>query len=309
MKYLPAIDGLRAVAVLSVLAFHAQLLGLGYLGVDVFFVISGYLITSILRDEQRNGGIRLGAFYLRRVRRLYPALCALVACLLLAGWISWRGALIGLTYLGNYIGLPGDLAHLWSLAVEEQYYLLWPLLLPLVMRTRRPDVTLLGLYLLATLWATCSSPYHLRLDTRMSGLLLGGMLAFVPTRSRWPFVLLALSSIGVMLGLHHRPFAEAATACLILLSRQTTIPFLTRPAFVYTGRISYGLYLYHWPMWFVAKDLVGDGALRAPVMVALAFACAIASYHTLEAWFRRSRVERVMSPRTAPVAPSPEIAK
>src|SRR6185369_16344502 len=97
-----------------------------------------------------------------------PALCALVACLLLAGWISWRGALIGLTYLGNYIGLPGDLAHLWSLAVEEQYYLLWPLLLPLVMRTRRPDVTLLGLYLLATLWATCTGPYPLRLDTRMS---------------------------------------------------------------------------------------------------------------------------------------------
>src|SRR5690349_10457816 len=147
-KYLPAIDGLRAFAVLSVVAYHAGLpLGAGFVGVDVFFVISGYVITRMLWAEPE---IDLVAFYARRVRRILPALIVVVAATLALSAVfspadvqiatshlaTWSMAMLPNVWLhshtGGYFDLAADkmpLLHLWSLGVEEQFYLVWPLLL------------------------------------------------------------------------------------------------------------------------------------------------------------------------------------
>ncbi len=152
LRYVPGLDGLRALSVSAVLLYHAEVSWMpgGFLGVDVFFVISGYLITSLLLAEHRNHGeIGLGQFYLRRARRLLPALFLLLGCVSLFTVIflpdeirSLRGDVVAaLGYVSNwwqifqhqsYIaaqGRPPLLRHLWSLAVEEQFYLLWPVLL------------------------------------------------------------------------------------------------------------------------------------------------------------------------------------
>lgn len=298
MKYNPALDGLRALAVLGVIEHHAywHTLGLpGALGVDVFFVLSGFLITSLLLCEVQSGGIRLGAFYMRRAKRLYPALCGLVVVLLVASMIDWKGALGALLYVGDYAQPAGFLAHTWSLAVEEHYYMLWPLLLPFMARMKRPVLLLLGLYVVATLWSGLDlfawRGQH-RFDDRLSGLVLGSALAFLPVRSMLPFGLLCVASGLLLLGVHaDRMFAEAATATLILLSYQTTLPFVTRAPLVYVGRISYGVYLYQTPViWFVSQHVDGLPGLLLSIMLSLA--CAAVSYHTIEASFRKSRVTK-----------------
>ena len=157
---MPGIDGLRAVAVAAVFLYHADLSWMpgGFLGVDVFFVISGYLITSLLIAEfEDRGRIALGRFWAGRARRLLPALFALLAVCLVIGATLQRGKLIGLRgdalasifYVANWrfifshesyfaqFGRPALLRHLWSLAVEEQFYLLWPPLFLIGMRLLR----------------------------------------------------------------------------------------------------------------------------------------------------------------------------
>lgn len=292
IRYNPALDGLRAIAVLAVVEYHASWhwLGLnGVLGVDVFFVLSGFLITAILLREEASGGIRLGAFYLRRAKRLWPALCALVALTLAAGWISGHSALVALFYLGDYMSPAGTLAHTWSLAVEEHYYLLWPLVLPFIARMeRRKAIWLLAIaYVAATAWSQFQ-PFDwrasFRFDTRLSGLIAGSLLAFLPRDSRLPFMALAASLVVATLGVD-RPFAEAATACIIVLSYQTAIPFLTREPLVYLGRISYGIYLYHWPVLGVLHRYL-DGAPHLIAGIVVSVALAALSFHTIEAVFR-----------------------
>src|SRR5262245_54776854 len=140
MLYMPALDGLRGVAVLAVFFFHVHAplppYG-GYLGVDAFFVLSGFLITGLLLDEARvTGTIRVGAFYLRRVRRLLPALLLLLAAYLAVmpsirpEVDQWTPALYAGLYVSDYarafLGEIGLLSHTWSLSVEEHFYLLWP---------------------------------------------------------------------------------------------------------------------------------------------------------------------------------------
>src|SRR3954469_21292126 len=155
--YLPGLDGLRAVAVLAVVAYHQDLAWApgGFLGVDIFFVLSGYLITGILRAEwDRRGRLDLHRFWIRRARRLLPALAVLVVAICAAATVLDRGQLHGLradvaaaaSYTSNWWQLAADhsyfarfsppslLQHLWSLAVEEQFYLVWPLLLALALR-------------------------------------------------------------------------------------------------------------------------------------------------------------------------------
>ena len=157
---MPGIDGLRAVAVGAVFLYHANVPWMpgGFLGVDVFFVISGYLITSLLLAEfEANGRVALARFWAGRARRLLPALFALLAVCLLIGATVQRGKLVGLRgdalssvfYVANWrfifehesyfaqFGRPSLLRHLWTLAVEEQFYLIWPPLFLLGMRLRR----------------------------------------------------------------------------------------------------------------------------------------------------------------------------
>jgi peptidoglycan/LPS O-acetylase OafA/YrhL len=240
VPYRPDIDGLRAIAVLSVIFFHAGFLWAkgGFLGVDVFFVISGYLITGILLREQRDGSFSLARFYERRARRILPApllviAATLVGCVLLmvagdarvvarsavavlafsANIMFWRGVDFGDVATVNYFGRrlhEQPLIHTWSLGVEEQYYLLFPLALLLVWRLR-PQLVLPFLIagtaasLLLSAWLTPRSPgmaFYL-LPTRAWQLLAGGLVAWnavkaAPSRN-WKHELAAVAGLLLIL--------------------------------------------------------------------------------------------------------------
>jgi peptidoglycan/LPS O-acetylase OafA/YrhL len=224
MGYQPSLDGLRAISVIAVILYHAGFGWMrgGFLGVEVFFVVSGYLITSLLVEEQdRNGGIQLKQFWLRRARRLLPALVAMLVAV--GVWVALLGTaqqqsdlqrdyLPGIFYVANwgqivagaqYFGNFSPFRHLWSLAVEEQWYALWPLAFVWLMRTnrRRVDtgrlVLLTAAIMMALTW-WLAGPQALTSDrvnllylstlTRSSGLLLGAGAAFLwqPWRARRP---------------------------------------------------------------------------------------------------------------------------
>src|SRR5829696_9426639 len=213
LPYLPGLDGLRAIAVIAVLLYHAELPWIpgGFLGVEVFFVLSGFLITSLLAAEwRRRGTIDLKAFWLRRARRLLPALFLLLTVMLgfavlflpdeVAGLRGDAAAATG--YVTNWylifseksyfemVGRPPMLEHLWSLAVEEQFYLLWPLLFVAAARRwgagrRMVPVVLAGVLTSAALMAVLYQPdtdpsrIYYGTDTRAAGLLLGCALGLV----------------------------------------------------------------------------------------------------------------------------------
>src|SRR5215203_2371859 len=216
LPYLPGLDGLCALAVIAVLLYHARLGWIpgGFLGVEVFFVISGYLITALLLAELRERGrIDLKAFWMRRARRLLPALYLLLIVTLAFAVVFLPGEVAGLRndaiaafgYATNWyllagqesyfeaIGRPSLLVHLWSLAVEEQFYLLWPPLFALGMgvgavgfrRRRLIFLLLAGAAASAALMAILYGPgvdpsrLHYGTDTRATGLLVGAALAFV----------------------------------------------------------------------------------------------------------------------------------
>src|SRR5919106_3153255 len=217
LGYIPALDGLRAVAVAGVLLYHSYDLRSfrgGFLGVDVFFVLSGYLITCVLVAGYRSEGrIRLGNFWLRRARRLFPALflvlgvtCAYTAIFLPDEAAGLRtDALAALGYVTNWhlifgsqsyfdtLGRPPMVQHMWSLAVEEQFYLVWPLVLMAGVagfrrrRRRLAPAVLAGAVgpsvLMAALYDPTADPSRVfyGTDTHASGLLIGAALAFV-----WP---------------------------------------------------------------------------------------------------------------------------
>jgi peptidoglycan/LPS O-acetylase OafA/YrhL len=208
-RYLPALDGLRALAVLSVIAFHAELprFNGGFLGVEVFFVVSGYLITSLLLDErEKTGRVSLARFWLRRARRLLPALFVLLLATLTLSLTVAPDSLAttrtdsaaALLYVSNWwqvvhqhsyfmsVDRPPLLLHLWSLSVEEQFYLIWPLAVALFGRAAKRwvlPVALLGAAAsaLSMAWSFDPSADPTRIyvgsDTRSSGLLIGAALA------------------------------------------------------------------------------------------------------------------------------------
>jgi peptidoglycan/LPS O-acetylase OafA/YrhL len=215
LRYLPGLDGLRAISVLAVIVFHHYLVGGheigwapgGFLGVEVFFVVSGYLITSLLLNERREKGrVSMQAFYLRRARRLLPALYLLLAVVIAYSLLfvpdaipMLRGDVIAaLTYTSNWwqiishhsyfveAGRPEVLKHLWSLAIEEQFYLAWPFLLMLGLRRIGRERTLIMMIaaalastlLLALLAHSNIDNAYYNTFSRLSGLLLGSALAF-----------------------------------------------------------------------------------------------------------------------------------
>jgi peptidoglycan/LPS O-acetylase OafA/YrhL len=299
----------RAIAIVAVMAFHAELSQApgGFLGVDVFFVLSGFLITALLVEErQTTGRLHLGHFYARRGLRLLPALLILLAALGLYALLDphhpevqtyWRDALSSLFYVQNWVAAAGEfqirlLAHTWSLSIEEQFYLLWPLVLLLLLRRRvRPAITIavaLGGVLAsaaARYLLLHQEPVHLQrvfngLDTRggalMTGCVLGLLVGWrlLPT-GRWfrqaaavggAVGLLAL--LWAMLGprydgaariLHPGRFYEeglplvAVATGLIILSVVVAhdgllARVLALAPLVWIGRVSYGLYLWHYPI-------------------------------------------------------------
>lgn len=332
--YRPEIDGLRAIAVLSVVLYHFGMPGIpgGFVGVDIFFVISGFLIGGILwADLRETGRIRLARFYLRRLRRLAPAYFAMAAATLLMGWLillpfefrEFGKSLIAATvYLSNihfyresgyFDGVSEEkpLLHTWSLAVEEQFYIVLPfLLLALVRwRPRLPMIlaALAALSLAACLWLTprSSTAAFYLFPFRAWELLAGVLLAIAGQESKARYALHpALSWAGLALLLASITLIRAegfpgwqailpvAGTLLILMNGRDANPVnraLMHPAPVFIGLISYSLYLWHWPV-FVLSSYWRDGysgPVESAAWLALAVALSVLSWRTIERPVRR----------------------
>ncbi|GAA2472689.1 acyltransferase family protein [Winogradskya humida] len=289
------IEGLRAVAVLLVVAYHCDLsfFSGGYVGVDVFFVISGFLITGLLlREADRTGRISIPRFYARRALRLLPASAVVVVAtviaaalwlppLRLAGIVSdalhtsvyamnWRLAAVGTDYL-NADAEPSPLQHFWSLAVEEQFYLLWPLLIIAFRAKRARAGVLIALTVVSlglSLWQTQANAgwAYFGAHTRAWELGVGALLAVFAVRlPRWcvPAGLLAVAASAVIFTAQ-TPFPGYAalvpvlgTAAVIAGGTEQPGGILAHPALQGIGRLSYSWYLWHWPTLMIAPAILG----------------------------------------------------
>jgi len=385
LPYLPGLDGLRALAVIAVLLYHGELSWIpgGFLGVEVFFVISGYLITALLLTQWRQSGhIDVKAFWLGRARRLLPALYLVLVATLAYAVVFLPGEVAGLRddvlaalgYVTNWylvlghesyfeaIGRPSLLKHLWSLAVEEQFYLVWPLVLALglgigAIRWRRRRMLLVALagattsaLLMAILYQPEVDPSRIYYgtDTRATGLLVGAALAFmwapwrvapgsysatvatvrrarlqrVKRRSRlqrrWGWtapMLLDLAGLAALGGLvlsclrlgEFQPFLYrgglasvsllSAVAIMALVHPYTRLgaKVLGRQPLRWIGLRSYGIYLWHWPIFMVTRpqlDVPIDGWPLLALRLAATLVLADLSYRYVETPIRRGALGR-----------------
>jgi peptidoglycan/LPS O-acetylase OafA/YrhL len=358
-RYQPALDGVRALAVAAVLVFHARpdWLPGGFLGVDAFFVLSGFLITGLLLTEaRRTGAVRLAAFWGRRARRLLPALLlVLVTVVMGARYLlppeelpALRlDALAALGYVANWrmIFRGGDyfartapaspLQHTWSLGIEEQFYLLWPLLVVGLLRWRHARSALLALCCAGTGGAVLLSAALYRpgvdpgrvyygTDTRAGALLIGCALALLVTgrrvpAKRWIAAAAALATVLLVLALvrvdgqsswlYRGGLTTVAFAVAVGLAHVVASPeglaarVLSLPPLVWVGRVSYGLYLWHWPLFAALNaDRTGlTGNALFGTRIAATVLVAAASFHLIERPIRRGSGVRLVPVAAAAV--------
>ena len=338
-QYRPDIDGLRAVAVLSVLFFHAKVPGVpgGFVGVDVFFVISGYLITSIIAKDISSERFSFISFYERRVRRIFPALffllfvCTFIAAIVFApeDFLTFAKAMVATTcFLSNFFFLHHSatggyftnisdfqaLLHTWSLAVEEQFYLLFPALLLFLTRWAKQRAAQL-LFVIAILsfalsiWLTYRNPSvaFYMLSSRAWELLMGSLLALKavpPIKMRFVRELFAAAGLVLILcadflftSQTRFPGPSALLPCfgawlIIYAGEQAattwTNALLSFPPLVFIGVISYSLYLWHWPLIvFSQYFLLGNLGRAATVcVIASSVLMAFISFEFAESPFR-----------------------
>lgn len=332
LKYRPEIDGLRAWAVLPVLLFHAGIPGFsgGYIGVDIFFVISGFLITGILLREIDVGDFSLFRFYERRARRILPALYFVIFLSIPVGWfamlplqyekfttsIIWVALFLSNIFFDQTTGYfdaaaeEQPLLHTWSLAVEEQFYLGFPLLLLFLWRSG-PKQTVLVLSLIAAISLTWAQVEATRGDgggfyviqTRIWELLVGSLAAIAmntgKVRANDPIALIGLSLIVVAIFGFEKdtPFPSIytlvpvlGTAAVILFGTSDTYVqrFLSWRPFVWVGLISYSLYLVHQPVLAFARVLspVELSGLMGALLLIPCFGLAFVSWRFVERPFR-----------------------
>src|SRR3954468_8850530 len=328
--YRPDVDGLRAVAVLAVLAYHAFQGAMpgGFAGVDVFFVISGFLITGIILEDLKAGRFTVAGFYWRRIRRIFPALILVLAACLLLGWqvllpdefrALGKHVAAGAGFVSNialwreagYFDAAAELKpllHLWSLGIEEQYYLLWPLALLLFFR-RSLLWLILGVACVSFALNVAIVGGHPRAAfflpvTRFWELLAGALLAYLPMAKPShlrSFLGAALVIAGFALLNGERAFPGwwallpvGGTALLISAGPSAWVnrAILSRRAVVYVGLISYPLYLWHWPLLSYAR-IVHDG--EAPwelrcALLGLSIVLAALTFELVEKPIRRGRL-------------------
>ena len=384
VPYLPGLDGLRALAVLAVIIYHANSTWLpgGYLGVEVFFVISGYLITLLLvAEEERTGAISLREFWIRRARRLLPALFTMLVLLIM--WTSIRerdslgalrgdvvaGALYGSNWFQVWVGAGytaandfAPLRHLWSLAVEEQFYLLWPVIMLVILRLGRDRLPRVAMWFFGVaagiagfvalvmptgrIGESCTSTpnaywsvgerciskidlLYLSTPTRATGLLLGAALAIVwrpyallrgPMKRKGPMMdpvaLIGLVLLGFLIykvhivhlvgedGLHADPWLFRGGLFLTGIATLMVISAVAHQK-AFTGRVlgnvvlrtigerSYGLYLYHWPVFQALRHETGIALKPHEFIAALLVTAAITefSYRYVELPIRERRLK------------------
>jgi peptidoglycan/LPS O-acetylase OafA/YrhL len=363
LPHLPALDGLRGLAVAGVLMFHATHLKGGFLGVDLFFTLSGFLITTLLLTEHaRTGRISLKSFWGRRARRLFPAVIALL--LAVAGYtaiwgrpsdypgVRWDG-ITALFYLANWRSIlsgngywdqfkpksPFD--HLWSLSIEEQFYVLWPLVVALCLWKFRGRLRPLAIVTVGAMWGSVvamvfmhtngddPNRVYMGTDTRIASILAGAVVAILV--ARFPQRMgsqprrndvIGVAALGVLLAswfvidgvkaewlYEGGLFGHAMLTALVIgiaygrrggvLARVLAIAPLR-----WLGRVSYGLYLWHWPVYW-AMNPARMGITGWPLTaVRLAVSCVIAevSYRVIEAPIRHGRPKARVALALVPVA-------
>ena len=361
LRYVPGLDGLRALSVTAVLLYHAEVTWMpgGFLGVDVFFVISGYLITSLLLAEDRNrGAVNLGQFYLRRARRLLPALFLVLTAVSLYSVIflpdevrALRADVVAaLGYATNWwqigqhqsyiaaTGRPPLLRHLWSLAVEEQFYLLWPVAMFAMLKLwRRQRLVIIGVTCAAITASFIAlvvlssgqdftfmdpSRVYFGTDTRIFTMLIGALLAMV--WSPWKLstkisgqARLVLDGVGgaalalllVVFGTAHFQsnvlfrggfLAVAVLSAIVIAvavhpaSRIGTVVLAQQPL-RWLGERSYGIYLWHWPIFMVTRpgtDIDLTGWSNTALRIVLTLVAAELSYRFVEEPIRHGSLGR-----------------
>ena len=345
-SYRPEIDGLRALAVIAVILFHAKIaLSGGYVGVDIFFVISGYLITSLIVKDLQEDSFTFTAFWERRIRRIVPAMSVVVIGVLVAGWFLLlpedyvalgRSAMALAVLVANIYfwrntsgyfarGEEMPLLHTWSLAVEEQFYLIMPLFLVITFRLAAPQGRLLLPVVIASMFGSlAASVYAVAafpgaafyfLPSRAWELLLGSILALIPARwipgnrlARETITYAGLACIvaACLFYTEATPFPGLAalvpcsgTAAIIWantlgsggMSLTSAGALLASRPFVFVGLISYSLYLWHWPLLVFGNywSLWPLSSTNRLGLLAIAFLLAILSWRFVETPIR-SRV-------------------
>ncbi len=340
LRYQPALDGIRALSVLAVIAYHDDypIARGGFLGVDAFFVLSGFLITTLLVLEyRRHANISLARFWSRRARRLLPALVVVLVFVAayvhldVASWnrISLRNdGLASLLYVANWrfiatgrsyfelFASPSPLRHMWSLAIEEQFYLVWPLVTVLCLKLARGSVRLLAaicacgiaastIAMASTFTPQDPSRAYYGTDARAHSLLIGALLGVLlivwtprATARRVIAVLGVLAAVAIVIswtqvsGTSESYYRGGSALYAVAVAVVITAALQPGPlqavlswqSLAWTGRISYGLYLWHWPVdvWLVSSRLdVGATQLNL-LRLTLTFLLATASYYLVE---------------------------
>jgi peptidoglycan/LPS O-acetylase OafA/YrhL len=329
-KRIPSLDGLRALAIIFVIVFHAAETDgfppwlrlsspYGSFGVRIFFVISGYLITTLLlKEKEKTGTISLWDFYVRRAYRILPAAYAYILCIAIIGHnlATWKDFLTSILYVENYYGHAPVFWHLWSLSIEEQFYLLWPALLLFFFRKRVP-IVIFGLamapFFRGFAYVVDQKEMLVWFPAVQDALATGCLMALLGPRlnslRRWtdrlivpiavlvfalpglsyphgvqPLIILSLTNFGIAICIDH---------CI-----RHPYRLLNNPPVEWVGRLSYSLYLWQEPFLFLQN--VHRWWTRFPINILLALVCACASYYCIERPFLALR-DRIRSTRKSTV--------
>jgi len=336
IKYRADIDGLRAVAVLGVVIYHAfpEALPGGFIGVDIFFVISGYLISGILHKGLQDGNFSFKEFYARRIRRLFPALVTVLLLSLLYGRIVLlpdefrrlgKHVAAGALFIQNivfwnesgYFDVTASLKpllHLWSLAVEEQFYIFFPPLMILVWKRKWPYVAIMAVLLFSSLLLNVvmsfqdAVPDFFLTPYRSWEFLAGALLMWYHDGSKqkeagkihWMSCFGAILIILGMLLIHrNQPYPGwrallpvTATILVIAAGKESWINqrILSTPSVVWVGLVSYPLYLFHWPLLSFLRVVKGDNPSNGYIVGALVISLLLSTitYHLIERKLRRN---------------------